>query len=70
MKTSEEPFVKQADISVQPALKRPGVRPLLTFFAVLAVLMAAGIVAGLLPKLRREKGLKAVEETQSCSAWW
>ena len=65
MKTSEEPFVKRLDIPVQPTRKRPGVRPLLTFFAVLAILIAAGIVAGLLPKLRREKGLQAVEDQQT-----
>jgi RND family efflux transporter MFP subunit len=65
LKISDEPFVKQVDTSILPARKRPGVRPLLTFFAVLAVLIAAGIVAGLLPKLRREKTLQVVEQTET-----
>jgi RND family efflux transporter MFP subunit len=64
LKTSDEPYVKQLDASVQPARKRPGVRPLLTFFAVIAVLIAAGIVAGLLPKLRREQALHATGQTE------
>ena len=64
MKTSDEPFVKHLEASVQPARKRPGVRPLLTFFAVLGLLLAAGIVAGLLPKLRRQQRLQAAGETQ------
>ncbi len=67
MKTSEAPYIKQLDTAIQPARKRPGVRPLLTFFAVLGVLIAAGIIAGLLPRLRRERSLAAaveVEDTQ------
>jgi len=38
---------------------RPGRRPVLVFFAVLAVLVAAAIVGGLLPRLSRQKGLLA-----------
>ncbi len=37
--------------------KKPGVRPLLTFFAVLALIVAGCIVAGLLPRMSREKVL-------------
>lgn len=70
MNTSEEEYalltrVKQLEKSVQPARKRPGVRPLLTFFAILACLIAAGIIAGLVPKLRREKGLQVTEDTET-----
>ena len=64
MKTSEEPFVKHLDTSIRATHKRPGVRPLLTFFSVLACLVGAGIVAGLLPKLRREKALDVTEQTE------
>jgi RND family efflux transporter MFP subunit len=42
---------------VRPRKKR--VRPLLTFFAILALCVMAAIVAGLLPRLRREKALEA-----------
>lgn len=55
------------NVAARAARKRPGVRPLLTFFAVLGVLVVAGIVAGLIPKLRREKAVLAatnVEATQ------
>jgi RND family efflux transporter MFP subunit len=38
-------------------------RPLLTFFAVLACVVAAAIIAGLLPRLSRQKGLLAASET-------
>ena len=65
MKTSELPYVKKLDTAIQPARKSTGVRPLLTFFAVLAILIAAGIVAGLLPRLRREKLLQTVEQTET-----
>jgi len=65
LKTSEEPFVKQLDSPVHSARKRAGVRPLLTFFAVLAILIAGGIAAGLIPKLRREKGRQAAEDVQT-----
>ena len=51
--------------AVQPTRKGTGVRPLLTFFAVLAILIAAGIVAGLLPRLRREKLLQTTEHTET-----
>jgi RND family efflux transporter MFP subunit len=43
---------------------RARVRPLLTFFAVLAVIVIASVVAGLLPRLRREKGLQAAVKTE------
>ncbi len=65
MKTSEEPYVKHLDTVVYPARKSTGVRPLLAFFSVLAILIAAGIVAGLLPRLRREKSLQATEQTET-----
>src|SRR5947209_12581423 len=39
--------------------KRTRVRPLLTFFAVLLLIVIAAVVAGVLPRLRRERGLKA-----------
>jgi RND family efflux transporter MFP subunit len=57
--------VKPGEPSIRPARKRPGVRPLLTFFAVLGVLLVAGIVAGLLPKLRRERALQANEQVET-----
>lgn len=61
MNTTEAP----AD-SFSPAVRKPaGVRPLLTFFAILAVLIAAGIVTGLLPRLRREKTLAASVITEA-----
>src|SRR5580704_3498621 len=41
---------------------RPGIRPLLTFSAVLACLVAAAIVGGLLPRLAHQKGLVAAAE--------
>ena len=64
MKTTEEPYVKHLEASAQVARKRPGVRPVLILFAVLAVLIAAGIVAGLLPKLRRQQALLAAGQVQ------
>jgi RND family efflux transporter MFP subunit len=42
---------------------RPGRRPVLVFFAVLALLVAAGIVVGLLPRLSRQKVMLAASET-------
>jgi RND family efflux transporter MFP subunit len=57
--------MKPVDSSVRLAHKRPGVRPLLTFFAILACLVIAGIAAGLVPKLRREKALQAAEVTET-----
>ena len=39
--------------------KRHGRRPVIAFFAVLALLVAVAILAGLLPRLSREKGLMA-----------
>jgi len=41
---------------------KPGVRPLVTLFAVLAFILAAAIVAGFLPRLSRERGLLAASE--------
>jgi RND family efflux transporter MFP subunit len=43
-------------------VKKPGMRPVLTFFAVLACIVAAAIVAGVLPRLTRQKGLLAAAE--------
>jgi RND family efflux transporter MFP subunit len=65
LKTIEEPYVKHLDTAIHPARKSAGVRPLLLFFAVLAILIVAGIVTGLLPRLRREKALQAVEQTET-----
>jgi RND family efflux transporter MFP subunit len=42
-----------------PRTRKTRVRPLLTFFAILALAVIAAIVAGLLPRLRREKVLEA-----------
>jgi RND family efflux transporter MFP subunit len=41
---------------------KPGIRPLLTFSAVLACIVGAAIVAGLLPRLTHQKGLVAAAE--------
>jgi RND family efflux transporter MFP subunit len=65
LKTSQEPYVTGRRTAIHPARKSVGVRPLLTFFAVLAILIAAGIVAGLLPRLRREQALQAAEHTET-----
>jgi RND family efflux transporter MFP subunit len=65
LKTIEEPYAKHLDTAVHPARKSTGVRPLLTFFAVLAILIAAGMIAGLLPRLRREKTLQNVAQTET-----
>jgi RND family efflux transporter MFP subunit len=65
LKTIEEPYVKHLDTAIPPARKSTGVRPLLMFFAVLTILIGAGIVAGLLPRLRREKALETVEQTET-----
>lgn len=48
-------------IALEPAnaAKRPSRRPVLVFFAVLALLVAAAIAGGLLPRLSRQKGLLA-----------
>ncbi len=65
MKTTDEPYVKHLDTVIRPARKSAGVRPLLTAFAVLAVLIAASIIAGLIPRLRREKSLQATAHTEA-----
>jgi RND family efflux transporter MFP subunit len=65
LKTSEEPYVRPVEPSVRPARTRPGVRPLLTFFAILGLLIIAGIVGGLLPKLRRAQALQASEKVET-----
>ncbi len=44
---------------------RARVRPLLTFFAVLALVVAAAIVAGIPPRLKRNRVLAAVVKTES-----
>lgn len=44
---------------------RPRVRPLLTFFAVLALIVIVAVVAGLLPRLQRRHGLVAAAEKES-----
>ena len=56
-------LLRKLEASVQPARKRVGVRPLL-LFAVLGCLVAAGIVSGLLPKLRREQALQAAGQSE------
>ena len=45
--------------------KRPGRRPLLVFFAVLGALVAAAIVAGVLPRIARQKVMLAASETRA-----
>jgi len=42
---------------------KPGIRPLLTFFAVLACVVAAAIAAGLLPRLSHQRVLVAAADT-------
>jgi len=42
--------------------KKPGRRPVLMFFLVLALVVAAAIVGGLLPRLSRQKGLVSAAE--------
>ena len=54
MKIEEAP----ATVAV-PRSRRTRVRPLLTFFALVALAVLVAIVAGLLPRLRREKVLEA-----------
>ncbi len=46
-----------------PASRKPGMRPLLTFFAVLACAVAAAIAGGLLPRLSRQKVLLAASDS-------
>jgi RND family efflux transporter MFP subunit len=41
---------------------KPGRRPVVLFFAVLAILVAAAIAAGLMPRLARQKGLLAAAQ--------
>ena len=43
---------------------------LLVFFALLAMLVAAAIVGGLLPRLARQKALMAASETRRSSGRW
>jgi RND family efflux transporter MFP subunit len=43
--------------------KKPGRGPLVVFFAVLGIIVAAAIVAGVLPRLSRQKGLAAAAES-------
>lgn len=43
--------------------KKPGRGPLVVFFTVLGVLVAAAVVGGVLPRLSRQKGLAAAAET-------
>ncbi len=51
-----------APTPVKPARPKPGRRPVVVFFLVLAALVAAGIIGGLLPRLSREKGLLAASQ--------
>jgi RND family efflux transporter MFP subunit len=46
-----------------PAPPKPGMRPLLTFFAVLACVVVAAIVGGVLPRLSRQRVLLAASDT-------
>jgi RND family efflux transporter MFP subunit len=59
LKISDEPY------ATRTVRKRPGVRPLLTAFAVVGVLIAGAVVMGLLPKLRKQQALQAVEITET-----
>lgn len=56
--TTHSPDV-EAGVVYRP---RTRVRPLLTFFAILLILVIAAVVAGVLPRLRRERGLQAVAD--------
>lgn len=47
---------------IQPRA-RARVRPLLTFFAIVAVIVIAAVVVGVLPRLRRDQTLRAAAET-------
>jgi RND family efflux transporter MFP subunit len=49
-------------IAVEKGAKRPGRRPVLTLFAVLGLIVAAGIVAGTLPRIMHHKVLYAASE--------
>jgi RND family efflux transporter MFP subunit len=54
-------------IAQQPSLEpakapRTGMRPILVFFVVLTVIVAVAIVAGLMPRLGRQKGLLAAAQ--------
>jgi RND family efflux transporter MFP subunit len=44
---------------------KPGRRPVLVFFAVLAVIIGAAIAAGIVPRLSRQKGLLAASQAVS-----
>jgi len=50
--------------TLPPVRPRARVRPLLTFFAVLALIVIAAVVAGLLPRLQRQTGLLAAAEQE------
>jgi RND family efflux transporter MFP subunit len=57
---------KAAVAPAEDALKyppRPRLRPLLTFFAIVALVVIIAMVAGLLPRLRREQSLQAAVDT-------
>lgn len=43
---------------------RPRLRPLLTFFAVLAILVIAAVITGLLPRLQRQRSVQAAGELE------
>lgn len=62
MHTTHSPDLESdVERALYPARTR--VRPLLTFFAVLLVLVITAVVVGILPRLRRERGLQATAET-------
>ena len=62
METQEKDL---SELQVKPSMRPPKarLRPLLTLFAVLGLLVISAVVVGLLPRLRREQALKAATET-------
>jgi RND family efflux transporter MFP subunit len=50
-------MTRETGVEREAPASKPGRRPVVTFLAVLACLVAAGIIAGLLPRLSRQKGL-------------
>ena len=62
--TSQSPDIKEAKKSARPQPRSP-LRALLLFFLVLALLIAAGITFGMLPRRAREHALYAASRNES-----